>query len=61
MLEAQSTAIQKMKLHQKESKTCWAHYVSQAVWKVMHKTISANLLCEYCNLKMNSFAQHMCS
>lgn len=27
-----------------KSKTCWAHYTSQAVWKAMHKTISTNLL-----------------
>lgn len=59
MLESQSTAIQKLKLHQKESKTCWACYASQTVWKVMHKTISTNLLCKYYNLKKNSFVQHM--
>lgn len=52
MLEAQGTAKQKLKLHQKESKTCWACYASQTVWKVMHKTISTNLLCKYCNFKI---------
>lgn len=61
MLEAQGTVKQKLKLHQKESKTCWACYASQTVWKVMHKTISTNLLCKYCNFKITSFAQHMCS
>lgn len=29
-----------------EKKTCWSRFVSQTVWKAMHKTISTNLLCK---------------